>query len=80
MFGNGMGAMRFGMGGMHLWSLVFGVLLLALLVLLVIWLVKSIFFSGRGSVTALALLDERLAIGEINIKEYEQIKKAMQRK
>ncbi len=78
-FGNGgMQIARFGMG-MHWWSLLIGILFLTLLVLLIIWLVKSIFFSGRGSVTARALLDERLALGEITLREYEQIKKAMQK-
>jgi uncharacterized membrane protein len=81
MFGNGgMHFARFGMGGMHIWSLVIGILFLALLILLVIWLVKSIFFSGRGSATAQALLDERLARGQISLAEYEKIKKALQRK
>lgn len=82
MFGDGgMGFARMGMGfgGFHAWHLVFSLLFLALLVLLVIWLIKSIFFTGKNSATARALLDERLARGDINLREYEQIKKALQK-
>lgn len=81
--GQGFGMMNYGMvgmrGGMHLWGVVIGVLVLVLLILLVIWLIRSIFFSGRGSATAKALLDERLARGDISVREYEQIKKAIER-
>jgi uncharacterized membrane protein len=77
MMNYGMVGMR---GGMHVWGFVIGALVLVLLVLLVIWLVKSIFFSGRGSASAKALLDERLARGDISVREYEQIKKAIERR
>jgi uncharacterized membrane protein len=81
MYGNGMGFARMGMGfgGMHIWHLVFSLLIFLLVLLLVIWLVKAIFFSGRGSATARALLDERLARGDVSLREYEQIKKALQK-
>jgi uncharacterized membrane protein len=79
MYGNGMGFARmgFGFGGLHIWHLIFSVLIFLLVLLLVIWLVRAIFFSGRGSVTARAVLDERLARGDISLREYQQIKKAL---
>lgn len=76
MFGNGgAGFMHFGMGGrMHLFGFLTALLVFVLLVLLVIWLVKSIFFSSASS-TVRMILDQRYARGEVSRKEYEQIKK-----
>lgn len=72
MFGNWMtGGM---MGG---WGMLTMLLFWIGLVLLIVWLVRSVIGSGSqsGSPSAREVLDQRYARGELTRKEYEQIKK-----
>ena len=63
-----------GMGGMMLFWLVGGLLLLGLIALSVLLLVRGVLGRGRsgGTSQALQLLDTRLASGDIDVQEYEQ--------
>lgn len=72
------------MGGMWMWggmflSLVFAVLLLALLVLLIIWLLRKI-REGEGGgrdPDALEILRRRYAGGEISREEFERMRREL---
>lgn len=77
MFGNGSWMMGGWGGSMG----VAGWLMMALfwigLILLIVWLVRSIVGAGQntGSTTARQILDSRYARGELTRKEYDQMKK-----
>ncbi len=76
MFGNGgWNMMQYGYGGMGILGFLFMALVFVLVLLSVIWLVKSLFLaSGTGS-GAKAILAERYARGELTRKEYDQMRK-----
>jgi putative membrane protein len=69
--------------GFGLFGLIFHVIGLILLILFVVWLIRM-FGGGRGrrrwmwhTHSALSILSERFAKGEIDQKEYEERKKAL---
>lgn len=77
MFGNGgwmMGEWGGMMGG---WGMLMMLLFWVGLILLIVWVVRSVVAAsqGTGSSTARQTLDQRYARGELTRKEYEQIKK-----
>lgn len=73
--------MWFGMHGMEGWwilGIIFWVALLVGIVLLVVWLVKTV--SGRGrQESALDILKRRYARGEITKEEFEEKKRDLHR-
>lgn len=76
MFGNGgWNMMQYGYGGMHIFGGLFMALVFVLVLLLVIWLVKSLFFSSGSGSGARAILAQRYARGELTRKEYDQMRK-----
>jgi putative membrane protein len=73
MFGNYGWGMMGGWGGMLMMAAFWIVLLLA-----IVWVVRSVVGSSPGGSTARSILDTRYARGEITRKEYEQMKKDME--
>jgi len=77
MFGNGGWMMGGYGGGMLAWGWLLHIIFVIGLILLVVWVVRSIVGAGQntGSSTARQILDTRYARGELTRKEYDQMKK-----
>lgn len=79
MYGRGLGWGM--MGGGWLWFLLFGMLIVAGIVVLVIWAVRAASGHGRSETTApperhdeaIAIAKRRLASGEITLEQYQEI-------
>lgn len=77
-YGPGFGMMSGWGGGMFPFSGIFGLLILALVIVAVVWVVRTILRSQnrtsltRGASAGLDVLDQRYARGEINRDEYQQ--------
>lgn len=69
MMGDGFGMGIPGLGMILVWVVI---------ILLVVWLVRALVGDRRrGDKSAREILDERLARGEIDLDEYEQLKKRL---
>ncbi len=67
-----------GFGFGWLFQAIFGILIAAAVIVLIVWIVKSARYAHRGmryGGSALDILNERYAKGEIDKKEYEEKKK-----
>lgn len=68
-----------GMGGMMMWPMMLGTLLVGLLLLVgVVWLIQRVWNRGRGTTSAEHILAERFARGEIDQEEYQQRRNILQ--
>ncbi len=61
--------------GNYAFELILMALFLILIVILIVWAIKSFGGHGRSGESALAILKERYAKGEIDHKEFEEMKK-----
>lgn len=77
MFGNGGWMSGSWGGGMMAGSWLLHLLFLVGLVLLIVWIMRSLIGANQaaGSLTARQILDQRYASGDLTRKEYDQMKK-----
>ena len=78
MMGTNMMGGSFGGGSLWLWSIVgmlFWIAMLVTLVLLIIWLYKTVTGQAANGNSALGILKKRFAKGEISKKEFESMKR-----